>query len=123
MSKEWGIVYGLESAQEGPSKMAIMERPETRPRLKINFFDRRRDPVWFEVWKLYTYCALWAVAILLAFSPFVAVAVGLTGVHGSPEQLALTILGRLTIIAGVAAFDYFVLLMPFEWYFHRYLFH
>jgi len=89
---------------------------------KINFFDRTRDPVWFELWKLYSYCALWVVAILAAFYPVVMTALGISKADFAHTDLA-TVVTRIGIIAAFGVFFYFTTLMPFEWYFHRYLFH
>jgi hypothetical protein len=92
-------------------------------RWKINFFDRRRDPVWFELWKLYSYCAVWVAAILLAFYPFVLTALGIRGLSGIGAAHLPTVAAHAAIIAAFGFLDYFLVLMPFEWYFHRYLFH
>jgi hypothetical protein len=102
--------------------MAVAEQAPVRSSLKINFFDRTRDPVWFELWKLYGYCALWAVAVIAGLFPFVVgPALGLMGPGASPSLS--TVLTRVGIIAACGVFDYYAILMPFEWYFHRYLFH
>lgn len=102
--------------------MAIQTVPGRR--WKVNFFDRTRDPVWFELWKLYSYCALWVVAILAVFSPaIIHYVIGVSSWHRIAAANFETLSIHLLVIAGSGLFDYFVILMPFEWYFHRYLFH
>ena len=93
-------------------------------RLKINFFDRKRDPVWFELWKLYSYCALWVAAILIAFSPAVLhYVIGVDKFQNIGSANLTTIAVRVAVIAAFGFVYYYGILMPFEWYFHRYLFH
>lgn len=104
--------------------MAVVspEKPKSARRWKINFFDRRRDPVWFELWKLYSYCAVWVAVILLAFYPAVLQALGIDKLANAGKELS-TIGLHAALIAALGVFFYYAVLMPFEWYFHRYLFH
>jgi len=106
--------------------MIIMDRPTVRRKGKIDFFNHQRDPVWFELWKLYLYCALWAGGVLAIFSVLSWLLPSTMGVMGNPigaGATLTTIAGRVLLIAAFGVFDYFTILMPFEWYFHRYLFH
>jgi len=105
--------------------MAVVTRPQPKQTSskKINFFDRTRDPVWFELWKLYSYCAVWVAAILAVFAPLYLPGMGLTLHELSAGRLTMHIITRLAAITAFGIFDYYTILMPFEWYFHRYLFH
>lgn len=103
--------------------MAVVSTAKPARNWKINFFNRRRDPVWFELWKLYSYCALWVAGILIVCYPLVFGALGIKSIASlgavSPGMVAI----RAAIIAAFGILFYFGVLMPFEWYFHRYLFH